>query len=118
MMSETRARSSRRFVGQADEDQAADHLCRDLLQAEARHVEVLAVRGGVAQPTVCGVRPVVVAAHQVAHGALRVGEDARTAMPADIVQGSNLFVVIADDDDRVRPEVDGDVVACVGDLAF
>ena len=107
----------RRLVGEADEDQSGDDADVHPLQAEALLVEAGRLVAGVQQRAVGGVGPLVVAAHDVADRA-RLDQHARAPMPADIVQRPHHLVVVAEDDDRVRADVDGDVVARVRDLAF
>ena len=49
---------------------------------------------------------------------MTVGEDPGAAVPADVVHRVDLPVIATDDDQGDRSEVDGDVVAGVGDLGF
>ena len=61
------------------------------------------------------VGPGVVGALDRARRLARVlGAQAGAAMAADVVVDTDLAVVIADDDDRVRADVDGDEVAVGG----
>jgi hypothetical protein len=53
---------------------------------------------------------------RVGGGAATVGHDAGAAVPADVVEGVHLTVVVADDDQREGAEFNGDVVAGVRDL--
>ena len=68
------------------------------------------------QAAVGPVGPLVVGADDVADLAARLLEQPRAAVPADVVEGADLLVVVAQDDHRVRADVDGDVVAGFGDL--
>jgi hypothetical protein len=70
----------------------------------------------VEQSPVDVVGPVVVGAHQVADAAAGVVEDPRPAVPADVVEGAHLLVVVPDDDHRRRADLHGDVVTGLGHL--
>lgn len=60
----------------------------------------------------------MVGAGQAGGGAAPVGHDAGAAVTADVVEGVDLTVVAADDDQREGADVDGDVVAGFRDLRF
>ena len=53
----------------------------------------------------------MVAAHDVAHGPIGLGQEASAAVPADVVVSADVLIVIADDDDRIVADVDGDEIA-------
>ena len=106
----------RRVLVQADEDQAGDVPDVDGLEAETGAVEGGRLGLGEDQVAVGPVGPLVVGADDVADRAARLLEQPRAAVPADVVEGADLLVVVAQDDHRVRADVDRDVVAGVGDL--
>ena len=95
----------RGLVGEADEHEAADVAHVDRLEPEAAAVERGRLVLGVQQASVDVVGPVVVRAHQVADAAAGVVEDPRPAVPADVVEGAHLFVVVPDDDHRGRADL-------------
>jgi hypothetical protein len=60
------------------------------------------------------VRPLVVAADDVAHRAGQIIEQPRPPVAADVVVRPDLTVVIADDDDGIGADVDREIVAGFG----
>ena len=106
----------RGLVGEADEHEAADVADVDRLEPEAAAVERGRLVVRVQQPPVDVVGPVVVRAHEVADAAAGVVEDPRPAVPADVVEGAHLLVVVADDDHRGRADLHGDEVTGFGQL--
>ena len=85
-------------------------------QAQATGVEVVAHVLGMDQFAGQVVGPLVVGTDDVAHNALRFGAQARAPVAADVVEGLDVHVVVAHDQDRVLAEVHGDVVAGFGHL--
>ena len=100
----------RGVVGQADEEQSIDDAEVDRPQAEAALVEARRLVAGVQQGPVGGVRPLVVAAHDVADRPRAIGEEARAPVAAHVVQRTNVLVVVAQHDHRVGADVDRDEV--------
>ncbi|MCY1303048.1 hypothetical protein D9M70_527370 [compost metagenome] len=108
----------RRVLGQRDEDVAAGGLHVHRLQAVVLHVEVVAHLGaGEQQAAVQLVGPLVVGADQLGDLALVAHAEARTAVAADVVEGVDLALGAAQDDDRVVADLHGEEVALGGDFA-
>ena len=109
-----------RLGGQADEQQPG-HLAQvDGAQRQAGRVDPALVDGGelrgVDEAAVGGVGPAVVAAHDVADRALRLLDEPGAAVAAHVAEGAHLLVVVAQHQHRGGAELDGDVVAGLGDL--
>ena len=101
----------RRGGTEADEDQPADDAEVHRAQREAGSVEAGSLDTGGDEFARRRVRPLVVAADDVAHRAGQVVEQPSAPVAADIVVGADLTVVIADDNDRVGADVDREIVA-------
>ena len=106
----------RRVLVEADEDQSGDVANMDGPEAETRPVEGGRLGLGEDQAAVGPIGPLVVGADDVPDLAARVLEQARAAVPADVVEGADLLVIVPEDHHRVRADVDRDVVAGFGDL--
>ena len=107
-----------RLVGQADEDVAADAFASDRLQAELALVEAVGHLASKQEPAVELVGPLVIGADQLRRRALVGIADAAAAMPAGIVEGVDLALLVADQHDRVVADLDGDVAAGLRQLAI
>lgn len=101
----------RRFFGEADEQQAFERADVDRLQAVAASSEIGAHILGMDQVAGQVVGPGMVAADEVADGRLLVVDEPRATMAADVVEGADLVVVVADDGDRGPADIDDHDVA-------
>ncbi|MEY4256663.1 MAG: hypothetical protein RLZZ141_1890 [Pseudomonadota bacterium] len=99
------------FVSQTDEQQARDRTQVNRLQASAALVEILAHMVGKDQVAFERVGPGMIAADQIADLLMRAIDEARAAVTADIMEGADLQVVIAHDQDRGLADVDHEHVA-------
>ncbi len=109
-------RHGRRVAGQADEDETEGNIRAHRTQAmfgaiESR--ETLA-NGHADQAAVVPVRPAVVGAGNGRGTVSRAVQQARAAMPADIVKAAYRTIAIAQHHDAFRAQIEGFVVARLG----
>ena len=107
-----------RLLGEADEDVAADALTGDGLQAELGLVEAFGHLPGEQQSPVQLVGPLMVGADQLGGGALLRGADAAATMPAGIVEGLDLALLVANDHHRIVADLNGYVAARLRQFAI
>ena len=102
-----------------DENQALEHRAPGPLQRIQRGVEVAFAlhRPGGPEPAIQFVDPAVVGTDEGPAGALRTLADPGAPMPADIHQGMDSLLAVAHHDDGIFPEIVGEVVAGLRDLA-
>ena len=101
----------RRFVGEADEEQAGERADVHRLEAVAALLEVRTHMLGMDQVAGQIVGPGVVAADEVADRGLLLVDEPGAAVAADIVEGADLVVVVAHDRDRGLADLDDHDVA-------
>ncbi len=113
----------RRLAGQVDEDEIVPGLAADALQPHPRAVDAGAVMvvgtaeaGRADQAAVEPVGPGMITADQHRPAFLRLGHELHAAMPADIVEGVDLIVLIADEKDRQPGRDEGQHIAAMGKL--
>ena len=107
----------RLLAGEVDEDEPLPDVDVDRPQGGRRAVDLVLLdhRRGHERP-VEGVAPRVVGAAQVgAHLALLVVADPGAAVPADVVEGADLLVLAADDQDALAGDLDAQPGAGLGD---
>ncbi len=115
-------RAHRREIGrlacQADENIAADGFAGDRLQTELALVEALGHLAREQQPAVEFVGPLVIGADKLGGGALVGVADATAAMPAGIVEGVDLALLVAHQHDGIIADLHGHEAAGLWQLAL
>ena len=102
---------------QSNEDEAAPFLGVDGIEAPGPGIEirVAAEIGRLVQPSVALIAPAMIGADdKLTAMAGAVGEELRAAMTADIVEGADFPVVVADPENRIAGDSSGHRVAWIG----
>ena len=94
----------------------ATHLCEARAMRDQRRIEGLLVRDRF-EITVAVELPAVERAGEVIDAAVGVERHAVRAMRADVVEGLDAAVVLAGEEDRLRADVEGEVIARFRDVA-
>ena len=105
------------IVSEAQKNQPFDFACVDLRQTELRFVQVLLHAATSEQCSVASVGPLVIRANQSRDMPGRLGSKQRAAVTADIVQAADAAVIIANDDNRIRIDLDREKVTRLWYLA-
>ena len=99
-----------RLFGEAEEDQPRDHANIERVQAEVAGGDAFREMPGVGEVATEEIAPVVVGADKPFDVTFRVETDPRPAMPTDVVEASNFTRVFANEDERIVPDLAGEVV--------
>ncbi|MNZ86934.1 hypothetical protein D3C78_1057790 [compost metagenome] len=101
----------RRLIGKADEDVTGDGFAGDRLQAEIALVELFTHVTCEEQLAVEIVGPLVVRTDKARRLALLRGADAGAAVATGIVEGADLPIATANDDDGIGADLNGEIAA-------
>jgi hypothetical protein len=109
-----------RRLGKVDEDDAFEHAYVAAVERVVFGLEISCHERRCRESAIQAVRPAVVRTGKLRLVAVAGGVQLRTAVSADVVQRSNLVIVVANDNGRFAEQLDDEVVARfrnLGDVA-